>query len=223
MTSNRFIRQDDLISQEKLASLPCVTIVGLGAVGRPLALQLAAIGVRRLQLVDFDTIELHNVTTQGYSARDVGRQKVAAVADAIREIDTKVDALPVPAKYKYSPRDRLIFCAVDSIQTRAQIWNRCNEDVDFWADVRMLGETIRVLTAVEQHGAAEGDNSKLHYGGTLFAPEEVIPGRCTARSTIYAANLAASLAVHQFTRWLRGIPTERDMTLNLLASELMLA
>ena len=46
------------------------------------------------------------------------------------------------------------------------------------------------------------------------------PGRCTARSTIYSASIAAGLMAHQFTRWFRGIPVDCDMSLNLLAGEL---
>ena len=58
-----------------------------------------------------------------------------------------------------------------------------------------------------------------HYPTTLFAQSEAQPGRCTARSTIYSASIAAGLMVHQFTRWLRGMPVDRDTSLNLLAGE----
>ena len=58
-----------------------------------------------------------------------------------------------------------------------------------------------------------------HYTTTLFDQTDAEPGRCTARSTIYTANIAAGLMLHQFARWLRGQPVDRDLTLNLLASE----
>jgi sulfur carrier protein ThiS adenylyltransferase len=76
----------------------------------------------------------------------------------------------------------------------------------------MLGEVIRVLAAAD-------DAARGQYPTTLFAQAEAQPGRCTARSTIYAASIAAGLMVHQFTRWLRDIPVDRDVTLNLLAGE----
>ena len=63
------------------------------------------------------------------------------------------------------------------------------------------------------------DVGRDHYPTTLFAQSEAQPGRCTARSTIYAASIAAGLMVHQFTRWLRGMPVDRDTSLNLLAGE----
>jgi hypothetical protein len=61
------------------------------------------------------------------------------------------------------------------------------------------------------------------YPTTLFAGSEAQAGRCTARSTIYSANITAGLMVHQFVRWLRGELTDVDLSFNLLASELMVA
>ena len=59
-----------------------------------------------------------------------------------------------------------------------------------------------------------------YYASTLFAAEQAYAGSCTARSTIYAANIAAGLMVGQLARWLRGLVVERDLTVNLLAGEL---
>ncbi len=56
-----------------------------------------------------------------------------------------------------------------------------------------------------------------------LAAAEAQQGSCTSRSTIYAASIAAGLMVHQFTRWLRDLPVDRDFSLNLLASELAIA
>ncbi len=77
--NTRFERQQDLVPQDRLATLTA-TVIGVGAIGRQVALQLAAIGIRRLQLVDFDRVELTNVTSQGYWQADVGQFKVDATA-----------------------------------------------------------------------------------------------------------------------------------------------
>jgi sulfur carrier protein ThiS adenylyltransferase len=76
-------------------------------------------------------------------------------------------------------------------------------------------EAIRVIVASDT-------SSREHCATTLFSAGEANPGRCTARSTIYTANIAAGLIVRQFVRWLRGQPTDADMSLNLLASDLVL-
>ena len=62
--------------------------------------------------------------------------------------------------------------------------------------------------------------SRQHYPTTLFAQAEAQQGSCTSRSTIYTASIAAGLLVHQFTRWLRDLPVDRDASLNLLSGEL---
>ncbi len=80
----------------------------------------------------------------------------------------------------------------------------------------MLGEVIRVLTT-------DDPSSDRHYARTLFAQADAQTGSCTSRSTLYAASIAASLMLHQFTRSLRGLPVDGDLTLNLLASELIVS
>jgi len=74
---NRYERQADLVPGNRLNSLTA-TVIGVGAIGRQVALQLAAIGARKIQLVDFDTVEPTNITTQGYWARALGQHKVSA-------------------------------------------------------------------------------------------------------------------------------------------------
>lgn len=213
LASDRFVRQRDLVPRAPLAELT-VSVIGVGAIGRQVALQLAAIGVRRLQLVDFDVVDLTNVTTQGYRARDVGRLKVEATAEAVREVDGSVELDLVVDRYRQRiALGAAVFCCVDSISARAAIWRSAGTGGRFWADGRMRGEVLRVLAAAD-------DASRRHYGTTLFRQDEAQAGSCTSRSTIYAASIAAGLMVHQLARWLRGIPVEPDASLSLLACEL---
>ncbi|MEN6496449.1 MAG: ThiF family adenylyltransferase [Thermoguttaceae bacterium] len=212
-TSDRYARQQDLVPRTRLALLTA-TVIGVGAIGRQVALQLAAVGVPRIQLIDFDRVDRTNLTTQGYLADDVGQPKVLATAEAIRRLDPVIAVDPIPDRYRPRvPVGAAVFCCVDSISARAAIWRSAGAICHFWADGRMLGEVLRVL-------AADGASGREHYPATLFASSEAQPGRCTARSTIYAASIAAGLMVHQFTRWLRGLPVEADLCLNLLAAEL---
>jgi sulfur carrier protein ThiS adenylyltransferase len=78
--NDRFVRQADLAPADRLAEVTA-TVIGVGAIGRQVALQLASIGVPRLQLIDFDTVDMTNITTQGYRRQDVGTPKV----DALRQ------------------------------------------------------------------------------------------------------------------------------------------
>jgi len=102
------------------------------------------------------------------------------------------------------------------IGTRRLIWEAVKERVYFFCDGRMSAEVLRVLSVA----GAEG---REHYPTTLFAAEEAYQGACTARSTIYSANIAAGLMLGQFTRFLRGMPVDADLQFNILASDLTFA
>jgi molybdopterin-synthase adenylyltransferase len=213
-SDDRFVRQRELVPAGRLAELTA-TVIGVGAIGRQVAVQLAAIGTHRLQLIDFDRVDVTNITTQGYLACDVGLLKVDGTAEAIGRLDPAVDISLVNGRY--SPKLEVgdaVFCCVDSIEARAAIWRSAGRRAKFWVDGRMLGEVIRVLVAADEP-------SRAHYPTTLFAAIEAEPGRCTARSTIYTANIAAGLMIHQFARWLRRQPIDADATLNLLAAEIV--
>ena len=216
LVPDRFERQEELVPRERMLR-EVVTVIGVGAIGRQVALQLTALGVPKLQLIDFDGVESSNVTTQGYHAEDVGRLKVDATAGACYQIEPRLDLELIPDRFRptLSPGTS-IFCCVDSISARAAIWRAVEHRHRFWGDARMLGETVRVLCAAE---LAE----RRHYATTLFPQAEAQTGRCTSRSTIYAAALAASLLIHQFTRALRGLPLDADATFNLLAGEYVVA
>lgn len=210
---SRFVRQTELVPAAKLAAERC-TVIGVGAIGRQVALHLAAIGTSRLQLIDFDEVDATNITTQGYLAADIGRSKVAATSEAVLQVDRAiaVDAVHDRFRAKQDLGDA-VFCCVDTISARAAIWRSAGGRCRFWSDGRMLGEVIRVLAVSE-------DRDRRHYAGTLFSQADAQRGSCTSRSTIYAASIAAGMMVHQFTRWLRGLPTDQDFTFNLLAGEL---
>ena len=213
---DRFLRQRDLVSTDKLASTP-VTIIGVGAIGRQVALQLAALGVMQIQLIDFDEVELHNVTNQGYRTSDIGLAKIVATATAISEVDSSIEVIKFQDRFRIRQSvDGVVFCCVDSISARIAIWNHLKSRCSFWADGRMLGEVMRILIATD---TASNDS----YSNSLFSRSEAQTGACTSRSTIYAASIAAGLMVHQFTRWLRGLPIDGDATFNLLSSELSIA
>jgi len=53
-----------------------------------------------------------------------------------------------------------------------------------------------------------------------FNLTKLFQGPCTAKTTIYCANIAAGLMIAQFTKYLRQLPIDCDVQLNLLASEL---
>ncbi len=159
-------------------------------------------------------VEITNITTQGYRRQDLGLAKVVAAGIAVEQVEPEVVLELVEGRFRpQHPLGDSVFCCVDSIDVRAAIWRSAGRRCSFWCDGRMLGEVMRILTVAERRG-------RDHYPTTLFHQAEAQVGACTSRGVIYTASIAAGMMLHQFTRWLRGLPVDPELSLNLLASEL---
>ena len=212
----RFERQATLVPAEKLAEQD-IWIVGCGAVGRNVALQLASMGARKLTLVDFDSVEPTNITTQGWRIDQLGLPKVAALEEDIKKIDHTIEVATHNRRWHNTDGLGTVgFICVDSISIREFIWSKVG--IDFTTpsvliDTRTLGEMGKVL-------AAHDRGSIYHYSKSFFREEDTEPGLCTARMTIYSAMFAASMACHQFARWVRGGEPDHEVVWSMLASEM---
>jgi len=211
----RYSRQASLIPPDKIATLT-VCVIGVGAIGRQAALQLAASGVGRLKLIDHDDIERVNLGPQGYYESDIGKKKVEATADVARSNNPEISIEAVDRRYNPVDGDcDAVFMCVDSIETRRFIYESLMDRKPFLVDGRMAAETLRIVTAYD-------DSTYEDYEETLFSDDEAFEGECTARSTIYSANIAAGLMVAQFAKWVREMEMiiKPDFILNLLSGEL---
>ena len=212
-TDERFSRQRDIIPADRMTSCKA-TVIGVGAIGRQVALQLSAMGIPWLQLIDFDKVEWSNLASQGYLEGDMGQLKVNATLELCWRINATTQIHAVPERFRRSMAiGNVVFCCVDKIAVRRLIWESVKDKVSFFVDGRMSAEVLRVLTACDA-------KSREHYPTTLFNTDEAFIGPCTAKTTIYCANIAAGLMLAQFTKYLRQLPIDPDIQLNLLASEL---
>ncbi len=162
---------------------------------------------------------LHRVIGPKISAKPRCRSRRNCAA----QIHADIEVSAIPERFRRSAarsfqeqRDVAVFLCVDSIATRRLIWDAVRPWARLVVDGRMNAEVIRVL-------AADAPALDTQYAGSLFDASEAYVGACTARSTIYAASIAAGLMVAQFARHLRNVPVVADQTLNLLAAELSVA
>src|ERR1043165_3989035 len=65
-----------------------VLLVGAGGLGAPLGLYLAAAGVGRIGIVDFDVVDFTNLQRQViHGTKDVGRKKLDSAIETMRDIN----------------------------------------------------------------------------------------------------------------------------------------
>src|SRR3954465_3611378 len=76
---------------QKRLKASSVLLIGAGGLGSPLALYLAAAGVGRIGLVDFDLVDFSNLQRQVlHGTPDVGRPKLKSAHDRLRAINPEV-------------------------------------------------------------------------------------------------------------------------------------
>lgn len=89
-TRNKGLIELDILSNKR------VLIIGLGSGGSPIAVELAKAGVGQFVLVDFDRVELHNLSRHICSIEDLGRLKTDAVCDAIKGKNPYAEVIKLP-------------------------------------------------------------------------------------------------------------------------------
>lgn len=120
-----------LAGQEKLKKAS-VLVIGAGGLGSPALLYLAAAGVGRLGIIDFDVVDVSNLQRQVlFNSADVGKPKAETAAERIRALNptvstdvyieplTSVNALEILSKYD------LILDGSDNLPTRYLVNDAC--------------------------------------------------------------------------------------------------
>lgn len=79
---NIFSRSKGILEVDALKDKK-VVIIGLGSFGSQIAIELAKAGVGNFSLMDFDRVELHNLSRHTATVRDLGRLKTNVIEEAI--------------------------------------------------------------------------------------------------------------------------------------------
>ena len=118
-------------AQEKLLA-SSVLLIGAGGLGCPLALYLAAAGVGRIGIMDFDAVDMSNLQRQvAHRTQDIGTPKARSAKRAINDLNpevqvdvyeegiTSANALEIVAKYD------IVIDGTDNFPTRYLVGDAC--------------------------------------------------------------------------------------------------
>lgn len=188
----------DLDGQEKLLAAHAL-IIGLGGLGSPVAMYLAAAGVGTLTLVDFDFVEPSNLQRQiAHASSRIGMNKAASAAQLVREINPEVhihtitqmaDADTLAALV--AEADVVLDCC-DNFATRFAINRACvNAAVPLvsGAAIRLEGQ-VSVFDSRLPHGPCyrclydEGDDDASCAANGVLAPMVGVVGSLQALEAI---------------------------------------
>ncbi len=123
--SRHLIMPEVGMSGQKKLKAAGVLLIGAGGLGSPLAMYLAAAGIGRIGLVDYDTVDFSNLHRQIiHGTKDVGRLKLESAKERILDINphVQVDTYEVPltstnALELFAPYD-IVIDGTDNFPTR---------------------------------------------------------------------------------------------------------
>lgn len=201
---NRFEEQEAWIPRKQLLD-ESATVIGVGGMGRQVALQLVALGVPKLQLVDPAIVRPRHVTSQGFFAEDVGWPKADMVGGFCHQTEPLLDLEAICEEFR-SAHDvgQSVFCCVGSDEARLSIRRAVGNRAGFWGEGYMVGDRVRVCVA-------SSDRARQRLSSE-FAPKALQRRTDPPHGRIYAASLGAALLCHQYTRYLRDLPLCSDAT-----------
>lgn len=187
MELKNIIRQSEIIPTDVLSEK--ITIIGAGAIGSFVALQLAKMGIADLTVYDADHVSDENMSNQFYRFKDIGKPKVEALKEIIKDF-TDTDIEIVNARYVEGELSGIVISAVDSMEVRKLISENCNFKTKLLIDPRMGAESAMLFGA-----RPTIDKEMDTYKKSLYSDADAVQERCTAKATIYTVNLLSGLVV----------------------------
>jgi len=167
----RFKRQIDIIKTEEL-DFP-IHILGAGGIGSWTAMTLAMMGCQNITVYDDDEVEDHNVASQLYKEKQLGKNKVHALADNVKE-QSGLDIVTATKDAENNIITGLVIITIDSMESRARLAELYKDKDVYIIDGRMGGLQLEIYCY-----------SAKEYPKTIVPQGEVTPEACTARSICF--------------------------------------
>lgn len=200
-------------NQRKLAEAK-VLLVGVGGLGCPALLYLAAAGVRHITLIDFDTVELSNLHRQIlFDENDLTQSKAEVAAKKISQSNPEIVVIGLNQKLENQNAKQLIgeadlvLDASDNFETRYLIDDVCKELNKPW----VYGSLSRYEFQVSVFNNEKG----VHYRDLFpIEPKAGLIENCAEAGVIGAlAGAAACLQVMEVIKLICGLGESLEGTL----------
>ncbi len=199
-----------------------VLLIGLGGLGSPVAMYLAAAGVGHLVLVDDDQVDLTNLQRQiVHRSTDVGRPKVASAADTLRALNPEARITTIEARLDGDKLDEQVTAAdvvvdgSDNFATRFAFNEACVRA----AKPLVSGAAIRMEGQVAVFRADRSDSPCYR---CLYRDEGELEQTCSENGVLAPlVGVIGSIQALEVVKILVGIGEDLSGRLLLLDGELM--
>jgi molybdopterin/thiamine biosynthesis adenylyltransferase len=207
-----FNRQGDLIDPDEFKGVT-ITIIGAGATGSHVALNLAQMGIGYkgnglIKVYDFDEIEAHNIQNQAFWPKHIGMPKVTALAEMLKErFEVEIEANNFKVTDQKEIQSNYVFLLTDTMSSRTEIMENAMKyavNTDLVIETRMGLEDGRVY--------AFNPNNQDHleaWKSTLYSDDEAEVSLCgTSSSIVNTTQFLTALAVSRLIQHFRQEKSE---------------
>lgn len=181
-----------------------VTVAGLGGIGSWVVPHLARLDLKKLILIDDDTIDISNMSGQMYTYEDINRKKVIAAGSICSKYGnyhnyncytTRIESPDI----SIGLISRCLICGFDNMKARKDAfygWYQYNKGISdsVFIDARLNAEEWQIF-------CIKGDDliaQQEYMDKWLFSDEEGEETVCSYKQTSYCAAMVASYIVNLF-------------------------
>lgn len=185
-----------------------IILAGAGGIGSFVGFLLARMKPAALYIYDNDIVEAANMSGQLYGQSDIGRTKVSALADMIRNYANYSSAFAISERFTSdSEATDIMICGFDNMEARKTFFEKWATHVSskpeekrancLYLDGRLAAEEFQVL-------CIKGDdefNINRYRTEFLFSDLEADETICSYKQTTFCANMIASYMVNLFVNF----------------------
>ena len=185
-----------------------VILAGVGGIGSYVGFLLARMKPASMFIYDDDIVETVNMSGQLYGQSDLGRSKVSALAEMIRNYAGYSSVFAISERFTdESEASDIMICGFDNMAARRLFFNKWVNHVQskpeeerkncLFIDGRLAAEEFQVL-------CIKGDdeyNISRYNNEFLFSDAEADETICSYKQTTFCANMIASYMVNLFVNF----------------------
>lgn len=191
-----------------------ILLIGAGGVGSWLALFLSRIGYQ-IYLVDFDIIEIHNLSGQTFRIEDIGKPKIEAVRSLTRYLGCTNAIITSSALFRYANIQNIesydiFISAVDTVDARFHLFKTFKKSVvqhRLYIEARLSAESFQLYIFDEKITGQQIQE----YESNLSSLEELSEDACSFKQTSHIAAMIGSVITSVITNWSSNIILKADI------------
>lgn len=185
-----------------------VILAGVGGIGSYVGFLLARMKPASMFIYDDDIVEAVNMSGQLYGQSDLGRSKVSALAEMIRNYANYSSVFAINERFtNESEAGDIMICGFDNMEARRLFFNKWVNHVQskpeeerkncLFIDGRLAAEEFQVLCIKED----DEYNINRYNNEFLFSDAEADETICSYKQTTFCANMIASYMVNLFVNF----------------------